>query len=79
MNHTWLSELIAAPPGFSLEGDDKYMYAFHAAVDAATGTLRSFAHTNWDGFVADYRTYLPSGRASVLTLNLLAFLMMSLK
>uniref|UniRef100_A0A7S3TRG3 Uncharacterized protein n=1 Tax=Emiliania huxleyi TaxID=2903 RepID=A0A7S3TRG3_EMIHU len=37
-------EHVAAPPGFKLEGDDEFMFAFHAAVDPQNHTLLAFAH-----------------------------------
>ena len=46
-------EHVAAPPGFKLEGDDEFMFAFHAAVGpqyltsgrARTITLKFVAYT----------------------------------
>ena len=77
-DHVRLCAILAeAPRGFELAGDDRYMYAFHAIVDAQ-GNLLAFAHTQWDELVSQYRLFLPGGRASTLTLNLLAFLVMAL-
>jgi hypothetical protein len=73
------AQLVNAPPGFYLRDDDVFMHSFHAAADRTTGTLRAFARPEWATFIADYRTYLPAGRASEITLNLVAFLVMVLK
>ena len=60
-----------------LAGDDMYMYAFHAAVE--NGSVQAFAHPLWDVFWNHFKSFLPPGRASATTLNLLAFVVMALK
>jgi len=51
------AKLVAAPPGFKLEGDDEFMFAFHAAVDPQNHTLLAFAHKEWPALIQQYLTF----------------------
>ena len=70
--------LVAAPPGFKLEGEDEFMFAFHAAVDPQNHTLLAFAHKEWPALLQQYLTFLPSGRSRTITLKFVAYTVMSL-
>lgn len=60
-------------------GADEFMYSFHAKVKESSGTLFAFGEKAFDKLVADFSTYLPPGRSRQLTINLLAYIIMSLK
>ena len=75
---TAFGTLLSALPGFSLQGEDRYMFAFHAGLDPNTHTPRAFFITEWNELVEQIRTYLPAGRARAITLDLVAYIVMSM-
>ena len=75
---TAFGTLLSALPGFSLQGEDRYMFAFHAGLDPNTHTPRAFFITEWNELVEQIRTYLPAGRARAITLDHVAYIVMSM-
>lgn len=74
---TECDRLVGAPPGFLLEGDDEFQYAFHAGVN--NGQLLAMGNPLWPPYFADLVTYFPPGQCRRITLNLVAFVIMGLK